>query len=117
MDAPYQAAPDVHVLPHNLPLPGIGVLPINAYVLLAEEPVLIDTGLGIDGDQFIDALTSIVDPKALVGRGFGPDGMPANYGEQLSRAEIDTLTEYLERTSGSSSGRDTAGLRPASGPR
>jgi flavorubredoxin len=65
MDAPYQAAPDVHVLPHNLPLPGLGVLPVNAYVLLAEEPVLIDTGMGTDGDQFIDALASIIDPSAL----------------------------------------------------
>lgn len=65
MDAPYQAGPDVHVLPSTLPLPGIGFLPINAYVLLAEEPVLIDTGLGMDGDQFVDALSSIVDPAAL----------------------------------------------------
>ncbi|HEX7276422.1 MAG TPA: MBL fold metallo-hydrolase [Acidimicrobiales bacterium] len=65
MDAPYQAAPDVHVLPTNLPLPGIGVLPINAYVLRAEEPVLIDTGLGVDGDDFLDAVASIVDPAAL----------------------------------------------------
>ncbi len=65
MDAPYQAAPDVHVLPTNLALPGVGVLPINAFVLLAQEPVLIDTGLGIDGDQFIDALASIIDPEAL----------------------------------------------------
>jgi hypothetical protein len=65
MDAPYQAGPDVHVLPTTLPLPGMGVLPINAYVLLAEEPVLIDSGLGMDSDQFVDALSSIVDPAAL----------------------------------------------------
>lgn len=39
MDAPYQAAPDVHVLPTSLPLPGVGVLTVNAYVLLAEAPV------------------------------------------------------------------------------
>lgn len=65
MDNPYQATPDVHVLPTNLPIPGVGVLPINAYVLLAQEPVLIDTGIGVDGDQFIDALSSIVDPAAL----------------------------------------------------
>lgn len=66
MDAPYQAAPDVHVLPNNLPLPGLGVvLPVNAYVLLAEEPVLIDSGIGSDSDQFMDALASIVDPKEL----------------------------------------------------
>jgi glyoxylase-like metal-dependent hydrolase (beta-lactamase superfamily II) len=65
MDAPYQAAPDVHVLPSHLPLPGIGVLPINAYVLLGEEPVLIDTGLGIFREQFMDAVSSIVDLAAI----------------------------------------------------
>lgn len=66
MDSPYQAAPDVHVLPTNLPLPGVGaVLPINAYVLLAEEPVLIDTGIGVETDGFLDALASIVDPAEL----------------------------------------------------
>jgi glyoxylase-like metal-dependent hydrolase (beta-lactamase superfamily II) len=66
MDAPYQAGPDIHVLPANLPLPGAGVvLPINAYVLMAEEPVLIDTGIGVDGDQFLDAVASIVDLQAL----------------------------------------------------
>src|SRR5512139_2716613 len=46
MDSPYQGAPDVHVFPANLSLPGLGVLPINAYLLMAEEPVLIDTGIG-----------------------------------------------------------------------
>ncbi|MDQ3897010.1 MAG: MBL fold metallo-hydrolase [Actinomycetota bacterium] len=65
MDAPYQASPDVHVLPTSLPLPGVGVLTVNAYVLRAEEPVLVDAGIGFDGDDFVDALTSIVDPAAL----------------------------------------------------
>ena len=65
MDSPYQGGPDVHVLPTNLALPGVGVLSVNAYVVLAEEPVLIDTGIGLDGDQFIEALASIVDPAAL----------------------------------------------------
>ena len=65
MDAPYQAAPDVHVLPVNLPFPGVGVLPVNAFVLMAEEPVLIDTGIGTDSDVFLDALSSIVDLDAL----------------------------------------------------
>jgi hypothetical protein len=35
MDALYQAAPDVHVFPANLTLPGAGVLPVNAYLLMA----------------------------------------------------------------------------------
>ena len=66
MDAPYQASQDVFVLPTNLPLPGAGVvLPINAYVLLADEPVLVDAGIGVDSDDFVDAVASIVDLDAL----------------------------------------------------
>ncbi len=65
MESPYQAAPDLHVLPTSLALPGVGVLSVNAYVLLAEEPVLVDTGIGVDGSEFIDALASIIDPGTL----------------------------------------------------
>lgn len=65
MDAPYQGAPDVHVFPANLPLPGIGVLPINAFLLMAEEPVLIDTGIGVDTDDFVAAVSSMMDLKDL----------------------------------------------------
>jgi hypothetical protein len=32
---------------------------------MAEEPVLIDTGIAVDGEQFVDAVSSIVDPAAL----------------------------------------------------
>jgi hypothetical protein len=60
MEAPYQAAPDVHVLPTFLPIPGVGVLGINAFVLHAQEPVLIDTGLAMDRDEFLAAVDSIV---------------------------------------------------------
>ncbi|HVF32415.1 MAG TPA: MBL fold metallo-hydrolase [Acidimicrobiales bacterium] len=65
METPYQGATDVHVLPSSVPIPGLGVLPVNAYVLHAEEPVLVDTGIGFDGDEFIDALSSVIDPAAL----------------------------------------------------
>jgi len=65
MNTPYQATPDVHVLPSHVSLPGLGVLPVNAYVLLAAEPVLIDTGLAADGDEFMAALSSVVDPAQL----------------------------------------------------
>jgi hypothetical protein len=41
------------------------VLPINAYLLMAEEPVLIDTGIGNDSDDFLDALRSLVDLDRL----------------------------------------------------
>jgi flavorubredoxin len=65
MDTPYQAAPDVHVLPTNLVLPGVGTLIINAFVLLAEEPVLIDTGITFDAPDFVEALSSIVRPAEI----------------------------------------------------
>lgn len=65
MQNPYQAAGDVHVLPMNLPVPGVGFLPINCFVLLAEEPVLIDTGLGMSAPMFLDVVSSIVDLDAL----------------------------------------------------
>ena len=65
MDDPYQPSPDVHVMPTSLPLPGAGVLTINAYVVHAQEPVLIDTGIGGDTDQFVDLLASVIDPAQL----------------------------------------------------
>lgn len=40
MDNPYQGSADVHVLR------------INAYVIMAEEPVLIDSGVDVDAGQF-----------------------------------------------------------------
>lgn len=60
MDPLYQGAPDVHVLPSSLPIPGLGVLMVNAYLLQAEQPVLIDTGVGIDSEEFIPALDALV---------------------------------------------------------
>lgn len=60
MDAPYQGSSDVHVFPANLSIPGVGVLPINAFLLMAEEPVLVDTGIGMDTSDFLDAVSSVV---------------------------------------------------------
>ncbi|HEX4697838.1 MAG TPA: MBL fold metallo-hydrolase [Actinomycetes bacterium] len=60
MDAPYQGSSDVHVFPANLSIPGVGVLPINAFLLMAEDPVLVDTGIGFDSPEFLDAVSSIV---------------------------------------------------------
>lgn len=60
MDTPYQASPDVWVLPTTLPIPGAGSLVTNAFVILSEEPVLVDTGIGVDSGDFMDALDSIL---------------------------------------------------------
>jgi flavorubredoxin len=65
MDKPYQATPDIHVLPAHVPIPGAGLLPVNAFVIKAKEPVLVDTGLGVDSEEFMKALESIIDPGDL----------------------------------------------------
>jgi glyoxylase-like metal-dependent hydrolase (beta-lactamase superfamily II) len=65
MDKPYQVAPDIHVLPAHLPIPGMGFLPVNAFVIKAREPVLVDTGMAIDSREFMKALESVIDPQHL----------------------------------------------------
>src|SRR5687768_994897 len=54
---------DVTVLNDHLPVPGIGFLPVNAYVLHAAEPVVIDTGLSLPDRDFVETLGSVIDPR------------------------------------------------------
>ena len=65
MDTPYQACSDIYVLPSVLPLPGMGILPVNAFLIKATEPVLVDTGMGVDSTEFMQALRSVIDPREL----------------------------------------------------
>jgi flavorubredoxin len=61
----YQAAPDIDVLTSSFPIPGFGLVPINAFVLHGPEPVLVDTGAVIERDEFMTALRSVIDPADL----------------------------------------------------
>ena len=65
MFEPYRAAPEIDVLPSYFPIPGLGILPINAFVLRAAEPVLVDTGQPLLSDEFMTQLSSIIDPEDL----------------------------------------------------
>jgi flavorubredoxin len=65
MNKPYQVIHDIEVLPAHFPIPGAGFLPVNAFVIKLKEPVLVDTGMGIDSDEFINALRSVIDPRDL----------------------------------------------------
>ena len=65
MDKPYQILPDIEILPAHFPIPGMGFLAVNAFVIKAEEPVLVDTGMGIDSVEFMKALESVIDPQDL----------------------------------------------------
>lgn len=62
---PFAASSDTTVIPTYWPVPNTGVLPMNAFVIRAAEPVLVDTGTGTLSDDFIDALGSIVAPADL----------------------------------------------------
>jgi flavorubredoxin len=65
MDKSRQVMPGIDVLPAHFPIPGAGFLPVNAFVIKAKEPVLVDTGMGIDSEEFMKALKSVIDPRDL----------------------------------------------------
>jgi glyoxylase-like metal-dependent hydrolase (beta-lactamase superfamily II) len=65
MQSARQVRPDVHILPSFFPIPGLGTVPVNAFVLKSRQPVLIDTGLHQDADAFVQQLESVLDPEDL----------------------------------------------------
>jgi flavorubredoxin len=65
MEKPYQVKEDIGVLPAFFPIPTMGFLAVNAFVIKAKEPVLVDSGMGIDSAEFMKALESIIDPRDL----------------------------------------------------
>ncbi|HEX6684047.1 MAG TPA: MBL fold metallo-hydrolase [Candidatus Limnocylindrales bacterium] len=54
----------VSVLNDHVPVPGIGFLPVNAFVLRAREPVVVDTGLSLPGkpEEYMRRLAEVIDP-------------------------------------------------------
>jgi flavorubredoxin len=65
MDKPHQVTPDIEVLPAHFAIPGMGFLPVNAFVIKATEPVLVDTGMRMDSEEFMKALQSVINPQDL----------------------------------------------------
>jgi glyoxylase-like metal-dependent hydrolase (beta-lactamase superfamily II) len=43
----------------------MGYLPVNAFVIKGREPVLVDTGLRVESEDFMQALESVIDPQDL----------------------------------------------------
>lgn len=58
---PQKVTSDIRVIPSFFPAPGLGVLPVNAFLLGSKEPVLVDAGLASTSDGFIEALGTMVD--------------------------------------------------------
>ena len=61
----YKAAPDIDVLTTNFPIPGLGQLAINSFVLHGDVPVLVDTGPVVERESYLTALESVIDPADL----------------------------------------------------
>lgn len=60
-----RVAPDTSVLPAYLPVPGLGVLPVNSFLIHGSEPILIDSGLASLADDFMASLEACIDPGDL----------------------------------------------------
>ncbi len=61
----FKVGDDVTVINDNLEVPGLGFLPINAYVLHAREPMVVDTGVGLPDRDFLATLSTVIDPTTV----------------------------------------------------
>lgn len=60
-----KVAAHTYVLPSYTEVPGMGVLPVNAFLIRGTQPVLVDAGLPAVSDQFIASLTQLIDLQDL----------------------------------------------------
>lgn len=58
----HKISPDVTVMSDSAEVPGIGFLPVNTFVLHAEQPVVVDTGLSNPDKDFVKELAAVMDP-------------------------------------------------------
>jgi hypothetical protein len=58
----HRVGTDVTVLSDQAEVPGIGHLPVNTFVLHAEQPLVIDTGLSTPDKDFVAELADVIDP-------------------------------------------------------
>jgi glyoxylase-like metal-dependent hydrolase (beta-lactamase superfamily II) len=58
-------AAQTHVLSSYLPVPGYGVLPVNAFLIRGTQPILIDTGLAALSQNFLESLQSLLPLEEL----------------------------------------------------
>jgi ODP family beta-lactamase len=58
-------APGITSISSYCPLSDLGILPVNAFVIEAAQPVLVDTGLSALRQPFLEALKRTIDPEAI----------------------------------------------------
>ena len=59
----YEVAPETFVIPHSVPVPGVGQLPINAMVIRGEQPMLVDTLATVHRQDYLERAFELVDPE------------------------------------------------------
>ena len=59
---PQRIAEDTWLIPNLVPGEPGSYLFVNSMVILAEEPVVVDTGAPLHREQWLDAVSSVVDP-------------------------------------------------------
>ncbi|QDG53885.1 MBL fold metallo-hydrolase [Persicimonas caeni] len=62
---PTRVAPDTFALSSYVPLPGLGVLPVNAFLVRAQQPILVDAGLSATREALLARLEELVDLDEL----------------------------------------------------
>ncbi len=58
---PYRASPDTWVLPSYLPVPGVALIVVNSYLIENAEPAVIETGMPVVRQEFLENLWSLID--------------------------------------------------------
>ena len=61
----YAATPEIDVITSEIPIPGFGLIPVNAFVVKGAEPILVDTHAVVEADDFMTTLGSVIDPADL----------------------------------------------------
>lgn len=60
-----RVAPDTTSFRSFAPVPGLGILPVNAHLIHARQPVLVDTSWVGVSDAYLDAVQAVIDPTDL----------------------------------------------------
>ncbi len=56
---------DIDVIGFHAPIPGLGILPVNTFVIHGEQPVLVDTAIADMRHDFLARLSESIDPSDL----------------------------------------------------
>jgi glyoxylase-like metal-dependent hydrolase (beta-lactamase superfamily II) len=59
----HRPSSEFSVINDDVPVPGVGSLPINAFVLHAQQPLVVDTGVSLPDRDFMDTLASVIAPE------------------------------------------------------